>query len=378
MLNTNLSFRSGKTGFWFLPTRAIDSEHAERGPYQFSAWDPGVRIEMERNERYWGEPASFEGIQIFITKDQNAWPRKLKTGEFDFTHLQPEQYRTEIMEKKGPVFGKQDLRKTEHPELGYFYVGWNHDSPYFNDKKVRQAMTMALNRRDVIDNVFVGLGVPTSGPFPTDNPCYDKSIEPWPFDLKLAAAKLEEAGWKDTDGDGIRDKEIDGEKVAFEFSMMVYGSSSEYQTLANIFREDLLQIGVKLNPRALEWSTMLKKMDERDFDAYTGGWALGWETDLMQIWHSKEADKAKSSNRIGFRNKEADRIAETLRTKFKEEERVKLCHEFHNLVHEEQPYSFIYQRRRSVVFWEHLNELVFSKIYPQRDLRHFSFNQLRP
>jgi len=159
--------------------------------------------------------------------------------------------------------------------------------------------------------------------------------------------------------------------------MLVYGGSTEYETLANIYREDLLQVGIKLNPRPVEWSTMLKKMDEREFDAYTGAWVLSWETDLVQLWHSDEADKAKSSNRIGFRNKEADRIADTLRRTFDEGARTKLCHEFHGLLHEEQPYTFIYQRNRPVVYWEHLNNPKFSLVYPYRDVRHFSFNQSR-
>ena len=168
------------------------------------------------------------------------------------------------------------------------------------------------------------------------------------------------------------------QKIPFEFSMLVYGSSSEYQTLANIYREDLLQIGVKLNPRAVEWSTMLKKMNDREFDVYTGAWVLGWEVDLVQLWHSKEADKTKSSNRIGFRNKDADRIADSLRRTFDEGERLKLCREFHALVHDEQPYTFIYQRSRPVVYWDHMNEPDFSIVWPYRNVNYFSFNAERP
>ena len=348
------------------------------GPYKFVAWEPGVKLEFERNDDYWGETPTFERVMIFVVKDQNAWPRKLKTLELDYTQLQPEQYRTEIVEGKGPILGKKGIQLAEQDSLSYFYLGWNHDSPYFNTKEARQAMTLALNRKAIIKNVFAGLGTLTTGPFPQQNDCYDDSIEPYPFDLELAGKKLDEAGWKDTDDDGIRDKVIDGKKIPFEFSMLLYGSSSEYQTMANIFREDLLQIGVKLNPRAVEWSTMLKKMDEREFDGYSGGWVLDWDTDLMQIWHSSEADKAKSSNRIGFRNKEADEIAEALRREFNPKKRTELCHRFHALVHDEQPYSFIYQRKRPVLYWDHMNALEFSLVYPNQDIRHFSFREERP
>ena len=347
------------------------------GPYEFVTWEPGVKIEMKRNERYWGEQATFERVQFFVVKDQNAWPRKLKTGEIDITNLQAEQYRTEVQNAKGAIFGNDRIKYEEQPTLGYFYIGWNHDSPYFKEKAARQAMTLAFNRADIIANVFSGLGKLTTGPFAQQSACYDNGIKPWSYNLELAGKKLDEAGWRDSDGDGIRDKMVDGQRIPFEFSMLLYGGSTEYETLANIYREDLLQVGVKLNPRPVEWSTMLKKMDEREFDAYTGAWVLGWETDLVQLWHSREADKTQSSNRIGFRNKEADEIAETLRRTFDEGERTRLCHRFHALLHEEQPYTFIYQRNRPVVYWDYLNKPEFSLVYPYRDVRHFSFNQAR-
>lgn len=348
------------------------------GPYRFVEWVPGVRIVMERNERYFGEKPAFDKVVTLIVKDQNAWPRRLRAKDIDYTHLQPEQYRTVVLEAKGRILGDKALKLGRHSELGFFYVGWNMDTPLFSDKRVRQAMTMALNRDAIVKNVFNGLGKLTTGPFAQDNPCYDKGIAPWPFDLKAAAAKLEDAGWKDTDGDGIRDKVVGGKKRPFEFSLVTYGSSNEWTTIASIYREALLQIGVKMNPRPLEWSTMLKKLDEKEFDAFSGGWALSWDTDLMQIWHSKEADRPKSSNRVGFRNKEGDRIAEALRVEFDPAKRVALCHEFHKLVHEEQPYTFLYQRERSVLYWDHMNDLEFARNRPHRDVRMFSFKEARP
>ena len=118
---------------------------------------------------------------------------------------------------------------------------------------------------------------------------------------------------------------------------------------------------------------MLKKMDEREFDVYSGAWVPGWDTDLMQLWHSTEADKPQSSNRIGFRNEEADKIAEELRRTFDEDRRTELCHDFHALVHDEQPYTFFYARERPVLYWDHLNEPQFSLNWPYQDKRYWSF-----
>jgi len=218
----------------------------------------------------------------------------------------------------------------------------------------------------------------THGPFGQQNPCYDHSIEGWPYNLELAQQKLEAAGWSDSDGDGIRDKVVDGQRIPFEFGMTLYGSSNEFATLASIYREALLRIGVKMNPRRMEWSTMLKRLDERGFDDYTGSWVMDWEVDLYQLWHSSEADRPKSSNLIGFRSPKADRIIEALRVTFDKEQRVKLCHEFHGLVHELQPYTFIYQRYRPVLYWDYMNEPEFHQVYPFRDPRLLSFRERPP
>lgn len=346
------------------------------GPYRFVSWEPGTALVFEKNQNYWREEPAFDRIQVRILKDQNSWTRLLKTGELDLTRVQPEQYRTEVLEAKGPILGNASIKETRRNELGYFYIGWNHDTPYFDSKEARLAMTLALDRASIVRSVFYGLGEQISGPFPKQSPCYDPSIEPHPFDLSLAGRKLDEAGWRDTDNDGIRDKVVDGKKIPFEFTLIIFGSSTEYATLANIYREALLQVGVRLNPRPVEWSTMLKKLDERDFDAYTGAWVVDWESDLYQLWHSSEADRPKSSNRIGFRNKDADRIAETLRRTFDDRKRIELCHEFHALTHELQPYTFIYQRERPILYWDHLNEPEFMVVFPFRDPRLFSFREL--
>ncbi|MED5372280.1 MAG: ABC transporter substrate-binding protein [Myxococcota bacterium] len=343
------------------------------GPYKYKAWESGVKLEFEANEMYWGEPPSFERILRPVVKDQNAFPRKVKAGEIDITSIQPEQYKTVVLDADGEILGNEHIQTTKFPTLTYFYMGWNMDNPKFSDKRVRQAMTMSFDRQGIIDSVFHGLGTLHTGPFPKQVACYDQSIEPWPYDIERAKELLEEAGWTDTDGDGIRDKVIDGEKVDFEFTFLMYGSSTEYETLASIWRESLLEVGVKMTPSPVEWSTMLKKMDERDFEVYSGAWVPGWDTDLMQIWHSSEADKAQSSNRIGFRNEQADAIAEELRRTFDEDRRTELCHEFHALVHEEQPYTFFYARERPVLYWDTLNDPQFSLNWPYQDKRYWSF-----
>lgn len=344
------------------------------GPYRMASYEPGRLIRLVRNEEFYGEKPAIKEIRYPIYTDPQQTLLKLKAHELSFGALQPGQYREEIQqyEKSGqkpggsPFFdGRIACQKIDLPRFGY--LGWNANRPMFADKRVRQAMTYATNRAQILEKVFVGLGTMTSGPFLRSSPDYDQSVQPYPFDLDKAKQLLAEAGWQDTDGDGLLDKTLqpgDAKRSPFEFTMLVYGSSKEYTALANIMKEDLLKIGVKMNIDAAEWSLMQKRMEEKTFDVYTGIWGLDWENDLFQIWHSSQADVPKGSNRVGFRNKDADAIIEKLRIAFDPAERTRLAHEFHRLVHEEQPYTFFYVPQTVYCWWNDVKGVVFSKVRP--------------
>ena len=216
---------------------------------------------------------------------------------------------------------------------------------------MNDAMSHAFNADNLLKDVMMGLGKRCTGPMPVFLPYYDSSIPPIPYDLEKAKSLLEEAGWVDTNGDGIREKEIDGQKVDFEFSLTIFGSSKEYKTIGDIFKEDLQKVGVKLNVQPTEWSMLLKKVDSKEFDAVTLAWVSGPDVDFRQIWHSEQADKPQSSNYVSFRNKEADEIIEALEVEFDYDKRVELAHRFHKLVYDEQPYTFFYTRR-SPFYWQ--------------------------
>jgi ABC-type transport system substrate-binding protein len=344
------------------------------GPYKLTRFEPGVAIELERNARFPLGGNAMDKIVYSILKDQNQPPRKLRTGELHLSSLQPAQYRAEVLEGEADSpFKNGDLKGGEFWSYNYFYIGWNADQPYFADKRVRQAMSHAFNAQLLIDDVFLGLGERCTGPMPTVQPYYDRSLDPYAFDLERAKALLDEAGWTDTDGDGIRDKLVDGESVPFDFKLVVFGSSNEYKTVGNIYKEDLAKIGVKMNVAPMEWANLLKKVDAREFDAVTLAWVSGPPVDFRQIWHSSQADLPKGSNRVGFRNPEADRIIEALEVEFDERKRRELAQEFHRLLYDEQPYTFFYTRKSTVYWQKELQNVWFQLTRPHVSPRPFYF-----
>ena len=346
------------------------------GPYRMASYEPGSKIRLVRNESYYGEKPAIKEIIYPIYTDPQQTLLKLKAHELSIGGLMPGQYREEIQQyeslprdrqpKNSPFFDGR-IQRQRIMETSYFYIGWNADKPIFADKRVRQAMSYAFNKQQMIGSVFAGLGKLTTSPYLPTTPYNDPSIKPYPFDLTKAKQLLTEAGWEDTDGDGLVDRKLrpgDAKRSPFQFTLLIYGTSKEYASLANIFKEDLLKIGVKMNIDAAEWSLLQKKMEEKNFDAYTGGWGLSWETDLFQTWHSSQADVPKGSNRIGFRNKEADLVIEKLRVTFDPAERTNLLRQFHRIVHEEQAYTFFFVRELMYCWWKDVHNVVFSKARP--------------
>lgn len=349
------------------------------GAYRFAEYVPGSHIVLERNEDFYGELPATKTIRYPIYTDSAQTVLKLKSGELTFGELMPGQYREEFLKYKNVPAAK---RPTDNPFLNgdivcdevarpvYRFIGWNADRPQFSDKLTRRAMTLALNRHKFVDNVISGLGTVTNGPFVLGSPYFAPDVQTLPFDLKQSAELLSQAGWQDSDGDGILDKAMpDGSRMPFEFSLMIYAARPEFSSIANIIKEDLLSLGIKMKIEPAEWSLMLKRLDEKQFDAVTLGWGLSWATDPYQIWHSSQADVPKGSNRVGFRNKQADALIEKLRVTLDIEKRTIMLREFHRIVHEEQPYSFLYVPKTPYCYRSSLKNVEYSKIRPVADLR---------
>lgn len=311
------------------------------GPYVFQEWDTtGSQIVLVRNEDWWGpKPPLARRVFRFI-KDDNAQFQALERHDVDKIDVPPQQW---ARRTASPRF-EQEFEKLvlDSPIPGYLsrfnYIGWNTRKPQFADKRVRQALCMLFNRPLIIKEVWSGYGeVAVSDIYPK-SPDHNPELQPWPFDPERAKQLLDEAGWKDTDGDGVRDK--DGVKFEFELS---YGSSvPEYDQLGAVFQDELRRAGIRVALNPAEWATFQQRVHERKFDACMLAWLAVPYYDGYQLWHSTQA--ADGSNYPGFVNEEADRIMEEARVTFDAEKRRALNHRLEEILHEEQPYLFLYHR----------------------------------
>ena len=318
------------------------------GPYRLADpknWSPqpGRPIELIRNERYWGPQPPFEKLMWRIMENPAARLTAFRNGEIDILTALPEQY---VQLLKDPDL----LKRSQHfemmrPTSGYLYAGWNtkregKETP-FKDKRVRQAMTLLTDRNAIIDQVILGYGNVATGPFHPLSKQSDPSIAPWPYDPERAKSLLREAGFIDRNNDGVLDGP-DGKPFRFDIS---YPSTSTTLERAALMMKDSFQrAGIIGTPRPTEWSVLLKNMDERKFDSAILGWGGTLETDLHQVFHS-DMIKGTGDNNTQYSNPELDKVIEQARTTMDEEKRNKLWHKAQAILHEDQPYTFLFNSK---------------------------------
>jgi peptide/nickel transport system substrate-binding protein len=254
-------------------------------------------------------------------------------------------------------------RKTKYTIPSMAYIGWNVDTPFFADARVRRAMTMLIPREQIIETVRFGLGQVAIGPIGPGSPDFNTEIEPWPFDPEGAVELLEEAGWVDTNGNGVRDK--DG--VEFNFEFTISSGSAFSQQLAAVMKDELGQAGIRMTERVLEFTTQVENARDHRFDALTMQWIADLKQDLHQIWHS-DSIANRGSNYVSYSNPEVDRLIEEARTEFDEERHREIYWRIQEILHEDQPYTFFYYPEEAAAYDARFRGDEWLPVYPGFDL----------
>jgi peptide/nickel transport system substrate-binding protein len=324
------------------------------GPYVFERWDVGHEVSFRRNENYWGPKPKLEKIVYRFINNDVARVQALRNGDIDMIIPTPEQY-GDLMEEEG--FAEEfNCMAYWNPMTPFYYLGWNQNTPFFADKKVRHAMTHIVDRDKIVSSLLNGNAAVVTGPFNHMSKAYDKTIKPLPYDPARAVELLDEAGWVDSDGDGIRDK--DGVKFSFKFT--IANNSTFYTRLAKLLKDSAARVGIEVTIDPMEWSILMTLVNDRKFEAIAMGWGGDVLEDPYQFWHSSQMYNH-GSNYCGFNNAEADAIIEEAKHTLDEKARIKLYKRLHRIFHEEQPYTFLYTRPTFRIIDKRFKN---TKIYP--------------
>ncbi len=299
------------------------------GPFRFQKWASDQHIILDRFEAYWEGAPNYHRYVYRIIPDLLTQEMEFYAGTLDSYSVQPHQ--VERL-KEDPRF-----QSFSGLSFGYSYIGYNTRREPFDDPRVRRALGMALDVDKIIRYLLHGQGERITGPFVKQTDFYNPGIKPLPYDPEAALELLEEAGWK-RNAQGRLEK--DGKPL--QFTLITNSGNDIRKAILAIAQDAWRQLGVDVRTDLLEWSVFIQeRVDRADFDALVLGWSMGIEPDLFQIWHSSQSGP-NQLNFVGYQNPEADDLIIKIRREYNHDQQVAYCHRLHEIIAQDQPYTFLY------------------------------------
>lgn len=312
------------------------------GPYEYQSRKRGQNIVLARREAFWKKDGKeinpqpyFRQIRGEVIIDPNTALLALKAGEVDDFRLTAEQWLTQTDSQD--FYDKNT--KVRGMEWTEFHIVWNVKRPYFRDPKVRRALALAFDHEEMLSSIFYDLAPPGLGPFhPTG---WMASDEPKPYQQNLDAAEdlLDEAGWDDSDGDGIRDKRVGGRLVPFRFTLLSSETPNSTK-VCTLMKSNFDQIGIQVTVKPTEYTVLMDKSQKHQFDAMISGWGTGTDpSTLDNIFKTGEG-----RNYGEYSNPRVDELFELAEAEFDREKRAEYYAELHDVLWEDQAYMWLFYR----------------------------------
>ncbi|HNL06835.1 MAG TPA: ABC transporter substrate-binding protein, partial [Chitinophagales bacterium] len=350
------------------------------GPYEFVEWITDQRIELRRKKNWWGDKikdapqltANPTVITYKIMTDWNAVISAMKGEAIDVAYgINIPDF---VQLKHNDCFNK--LFNLHTPiAMQYDYIGINTRNSKLSDKRTRRALAHLVNKPEIINSLLYGFGESVNGPIHPTKSYYNTNLKDIEFSIDKAKELLTEAGWKDSNGDGILDKDIDGVNTPFKITMKYNNGNERRKNYALLLQANAKKAGIEIEVLAREWSVYLKEVKRHDFDLCALGWVQDpTPDDLKQIWHTSSM-VGDGSNYCGFGNAETDKIIEEIRTTLDNNKRKELYYKIQEIIYDEQPYIFLVSLKERIAIHKRFSNANSSVARPGFNVHGFSVGQ---
>jgi peptide/nickel transport system substrate-binding protein len=332
-----------ESGDWFKANVVFN------GPFTLAAWEPGQQLVMQRNERYYDPRLPYlDRVVMRFVPDQASLLTQLLNGQLDFV--------PQVTPGDAPrVKANPDLELIEIWFNLYVGVIWNNDHPLFADPEVRRALTLGIDRQTIVDTLLGPYGRIATSPILQSVWAHDKSLAPWPYDPAEARRILAARGWRDTDGDGVLDR--GGERFAFE---LLTNAGNQARADATVMIQDhLKKVGIRVEPRQIEFNTLMEQTTEGTFQAAILGLSLDTSLDMTDNYHSRSIsrDGVFGSNFARYHNPEMDRLLDTAAAQPEPLAQRPYLERIQRLLHREQPMTLIWESKRLTAIKKRLRDV---------------------
>ncbi len=309
------------------------------GPFKLVEWKRGERLTLERSGTWWGGTPPLDRIVFRFVKDHAVAATAFEKGEFDLmTSVLPSHWRA--LEGSQHAWAQRGYQRLRGQDNAYSFIAWNGQSGATADVRVRQALAKLFPSVSVTRLVDLGLATPTTCPFYVRGPSCEPTLQHGAVDLDGAKGLLADAGFTDSDGDGV----VDRDGKALDVPVLVPAQATQLVKLLALYQEQALQAGVRLRAEPVEAATLTPRIDARDFVAVSRLWATtDTQTDLRFAFHSTERDGG--MNFVGLADGEVDRLIDAVDGELDEDRRHALERQLHRRLFELQPVLILSARQ---------------------------------
>ncbi len=306
-----------------LMTSQFNKKPIGTGPYKLKEFKNNADIELVANDNYFEGRPKIDKILYKFIPDTNTSFLFLKQRKLDLGGLTPLQYERQLDKKF-----KEYFKTIEKPAFSYSYLGFNLRDKKFQNKKLRQAIAYATNRKELIDILYFGHGEICDGPFAPNSLAFDEKFKPYRYNLKKAKKLLKELGYDKNN--------------PFSFEVVTNTGNTARANAAQILQHQLKKANIHMSIKVMEWQAFLNTIvTPRKFEAILLGWTTTLMPDAYALWHSN-SDKLGRFNLVGYRNKRIDELIDKGAGTINRKEFAKIYKEIYSTIADDLPYLFLY------------------------------------
>lgn len=342
------------------------------GPYRIESYDLKELV-LQKREDHWTasstqpyHQAEAEKLIFSVQNDKQSIILDLRNKTVDVSRGINSQMLKEIKHDTS-ITNYYSIYRVPVFSITFFALNMKPDGvkrkAIFTDKRVRKAFAHMLPVEQMIETISDGNAERIASPVSAMKPEHNSSLKPIPYDLDRARNLLEQAGWVDSDGDGIREKEIDGEMVDLTIGIK-YINSSSWGDIARILMEGMRRAGVNPVQEAVEGREFMQTLfNTKDFDLIMLTISNSFGNDFPVSLYDSEAYPS-GNNFSGFENREMDSLIALIPTAFDAVERKKILHRFQEIAYEELPYVFLTSGKRGMLVRKEYGDVKTSPAAP--------------
>lgn len=303
------------------PGTVVSDHPVGTGYFKFKEWKPGDEIVLERNDDYWGDKAHVDTATFRVVPESTTRNAELERG---FVHITDPVEPIEV-----ETINDSDYAKVlQKPSASLSYIGFNTEKEPFDDPKVRQAISMMVNKEEVIDGVYEGFGIPAKGPLAPSIFGYNDDAKPLEYNVEEAKKLLKEAGLED----------------GFKTTIWTNDSQQRIDT-AIILQNSLKEIGIDAKVEQMEFGAYLDKTAEGEHDIFILGWSNATgdaDYGTYALFHSSQ--HGDPGNRTFYTNKDVDKLLEEGRREADPEKRQEIYNQVQEHLIEDAPMVYIHHQ----------------------------------